>query len=149
MSSVMMMFISCMLPVSHNDCNDLMLMFISCMPPVSHNDSLDRDLLWLQPFTEKGYDHMTVSTHTVSYWTWVGMVNSVGLTFYNELYDSTLQSRCAVRLFAGCVCMVYTLYLFTVLWELILWLYIIVLPDVAYGCYSYNYITVVVCPHTQ
>ncbi len=52
--------------------------------------------MYLQSFTEKGYEHMSVSTHTVSYWTWVAMVNSVGTTFYNDLYDPALYPRCVV-----------------------------------------------------
>jgi len=45
---------------------------------------------FMQAFTERGFEHMSVSTHTVSYWTWVAMINSVGHTFYNELYEPKL-----------------------------------------------------------
>lgn len=41
----------------------------------------------LQYFTEKGHEHMSVSSHTVSFWTWVNMINASGQTFYNHLYD--------------------------------------------------------------
>ena len=32
---------------------------------------------------------MNVSTHTISFWTWVDMVNAAGSTFYNEIYDAS------------------------------------------------------------
>ena len=40
-----------------------------------------------QTFEAKGYEHMSVATHTVSFWTWVAMVNAVGRNFYNDLFD--------------------------------------------------------------
>lgn len=43
--------------------------------------------LFFQTFEAKGYQHMSVATHTVSFWSWVAMVNAAGKNFYNDLYD--------------------------------------------------------------
>lgn len=42
---------------------------------------------------EKGYEHKSVSSHTVSFWTWVNMINAAGRTFYNDLYDPNMYKR--------------------------------------------------------
>lgn len=44
-------------------------------------------MIVFQTFEAKGYQHMSVITHTVSFWTWVAMVNAAGRNFYNDLYD--------------------------------------------------------------
>ena len=46
----------------------------------------------VQYFVEKSYEHMSVSTHTISFWTWVGMCNAAGRNFYNDLYDPKLYT---------------------------------------------------------
>ena len=40
-----------------------------------------------QTFPDEAHKHMSVATHSISFWMWVGMVNAAGRTFYNELYD--------------------------------------------------------------
>lgn len=42
---------------------------------------------FLKTFEAQGYQHMSVATHTVSFWTWVAMVNATGRNFFNELYS--------------------------------------------------------------
>ena len=42
-----------------------------------------------QIFSEKGYEHVSVSSHTISFWMWVNMVNAAERRFFNEGYDSS------------------------------------------------------------
>lgn len=44
-------------------------------------------ILGLQTFSDEAHKHKSVATHTLSFWTWVAMVNAAGRTFYNHLYD--------------------------------------------------------------
>ena len=41
----------------------------------------------LQTFSDEAHKHKSVTTHTLSFWMWVSMVNAAGRTFYNHLYD--------------------------------------------------------------
>jgi hypothetical protein len=36
---------------------------------------------------DEAHKHKSVATHTLSFWTWVAMVNAAGRTFFNHLYD--------------------------------------------------------------
>ena len=46
---------------------------------------------------EKGSEHKKVTSHTISFWSWVAMVNAAGRAFYNELYDSTVYPGCVFK----------------------------------------------------
>ncbi|CAI8055566.1 Myotubularin-related protein 2 [Geodia barretti] len=50
---------------------------------------------------DEAHKHKSVATHTLSFWTWVGMVNAAGRTFFNHLYDPhtypwVIYPNCAV-----------------------------------------------------
>lgn len=67
---------------------------ILCLVPVVILNS--PSLPYAQPFSAKGHEHKSVSTHTVSFWVWVSMVNAAGRTFYNDLYDPEAYSGCVL-----------------------------------------------------